>query len=81
MNAELPGAERRKRMSNKDLFIERREQGDFAVRRANAERASVVAPTQAKAIAEARRLEPDATIMVERVRYTNARKPDKWRKP
>jgi hypothetical protein len=68
-------------MSNKDLFIERREQGDFAVRRANAERASAVAPTQAKAITEARRLEPDATILVERVRYTNAGKPDKWRKP
>jgi hypothetical protein len=81
MNAELPGAERRKRMSNKDLFIGRREQGDFAVRRANAERASAVATMQAKAIAEARRLEPDSTILVERVRYTNAGKPDKWRRP
>jgi hypothetical protein len=68
-------------MSNKDLFIERRGQGDFAVRRANAERASAVAPTQAKAITEARRLEPDATILVERLRHTNAGKPDKWRKP
>jgi len=68
-------------MSNKDLFVERRPQGDFAVRRANAERASAVTPTQAKAIAEARRLEPNATVMVERVRYTSAGKPDKWRKP
>lgn len=68
-------------MSNKDLFIERRSQGDFAVRRANSERASAVAPTQAKASAEARRLEPDATVLVERVRHTGVGKPDKWRKP
>jgi hypothetical protein len=40
-------------MGNKDLFIERRPQGDFAVRRANSERASAIAETQAKAIAEA----------------------------
>jgi hypothetical protein len=68
-------------MSNKDLFIERRSQGDFAVRRANSDRASVVAPTQAKAIAKAHKLEPDATVLVERVRHTNVGKPDKWRKP
>ena len=68
-------------MSNKDLFIERRPQGDFAVRRAKSERASVVAPTQAKAIEKARRLEPDATVLVERVRHTSIGKPDKWRRP
>ena len=68
-------------MSNKDLFVERRSQGDFAVRRANSERASAVAPTQAKAIAEARRLEPNATVLVERVRHTSVGQPDKWRKP
>jgi hypothetical protein len=58
-------------MSNKDLFVERRPQGDFAVRRANSERASAVAPTQAKAITEAHRLEPDATVLFERVRHTS----------
>jgi hypothetical protein len=68
-------------MSNKDLFVERRPQGDFAVRRANSERASVVAPTQAKAIEKAQKLEPDATVLVERVRHTSVGKPDKWRKP
>lgn len=68
-------------MSNKDLFVERRPQGDFAVRRANSERASVIAPTQAKAVAKARRLEPEATVLVERVRHTSVGKPDKWRKP
>jgi Uncharacterized protein conserved in bacteria (DUF2188) len=55
-------------MSNKDLFVERRPQGDFAVCRTNSERPSAVAPTQAKAIVEARRLKPHATILVECVR-------------
>jgi pyridoxine/pyridoxamine 5'-phosphate oxidase len=68
-------------MSNKDLFVERRPQGDYAVRRANSERASAVAPTQAKAIAQAERLEPKATVLVERVRHTSVGKPDKWRRP
>ncbi len=68
-------------MRNKDLFVERRPQGDFAVRRASSARASVIAPTQTKAVAKARRLEPNATVLVERVRYTSIGKPDKWRKP
>lgn len=68
-------------MSNKDLFVERRHQGDFAVRRANSERASAVAATQADAIMAARKLEPNAMILVERVRHTNVGRPDKWRKP
>jgi hypothetical protein len=68
-------------MSNKDLFVEQRPQGDFAVRRANSQRASVIADTQAKAIAGARKLEPNATVLVERVRHTNVGKPDRWRKP
>lgn len=68
-------------MSNKDLFVERRAHGDYAVRRANSERASAVAPTQAEAIAKAHKVEPDATVLVERVRYTNRGKPDRWRKP
>lgn len=68
-------------MSNKDLFVEKRFQGNFAVRRANSERASTVADTQAKAIAMARKLDPNATVLVERVRHTSVGKPDKWRKP
>ena len=64
-------------MSNKDLFIERRDQGDFAVRRANSQRASLVADTQAEAIAKAQKLEPDAKVLVERVRRTSVGKPDK----
>jgi Uncharacterized protein conserved in bacteria (DUF2188) len=65
----------------KELFIERRPQGDYAVRRPDSERASDVQDTQAKAIDSARELEPGATIHVERVRSTPKGTPDKWRKP
>lgn len=63
------------------IFVERRPEGDYAVRRPNSQRASGVAPTQAEAIAEARRLNPNGPVLVERVRTTTAGKPDKWRKP
>jgi hypothetical protein len=68
-------------MSNKDLFVERREQGDYAVRRANSERASAVEDTQAAAIARARELSDGAPVLVERVRNTSAGTRDHWRKP
>lgn len=68
-------------MSDDNLFIERREQGDYAVRKPNSDRASAVKPTQKEAIDRARELNPDAAIHVERVRDTNAGSPDKWRKP
>lgn len=63
------------------IFVEQRDQGDYAVRRPNSQRASAIAPTQAKAIEEARRLNPDGPVLVERVRNTVKGKPDKWRKP
>ncbi|RII27533.1 MAG: hypothetical protein CXR30_15640 [Geobacter sp.] len=64
-----------------NLFVERRPEGDYAVRKPNSERASAVAPTQAQAIERARQLKPDAAIHVERVRNTSTGNPDKWRKP
>jgi hypothetical protein len=68
-------------MSKDDrLFVERRPQGDYAVRRPDSERASDVRPTQGEAIERAREMEP-SEILVERVRYTDRGKPDKWRKP
>jgi len=67
-------------MTNK-VFVERRPQGDYAIRRPNSQRASGIAPTQAEAIVEARRLNPGGPVLVERVRTTNVGKPDKWRKP
>jgi hypothetical protein len=64
-----------------ELFVERREQGDYAVRRGGAERASAVENTQAEAIERAREIQPGAAVLVERVRNTSRGRRDKWRKP
>ncbi len=71
-------------MSDKDknqLYVERRAQGDYAVRKPGSSRASDVLPTQAEAIQRAKELNPKATPLVERVRNTTGGGPDKWRKP
>jgi hypothetical protein len=68
-------------VADKRTFVERRPQGDYAVRRANADRASAVEPTQAKAIERARELNPGVAPHVERVRDTARGTRDKWRKP
>ncbi len=62
------------------LFVERRPEGDYAVRRGNSERASAVLPTQAEAISRAREMNPDSSPLVERVRKTDVGNRDKWRK-
>jgi hypothetical protein len=68
-------------MVNDRLYVEQRPQGDFSVRKPNAERASAVLPTQAGAIQRARQLNPSTAPLVERVRHTSVGKPDQWRKP
>ncbi len=68
-------------VSKNNLYVERRPQGDYAVRKPDSERASAVKPTQAEAIQRAREINPDAAVHVERVRHTNNGSPDKWRKP
>jgi Uncharacterized protein conserved in bacteria (DUF2188) len=67
-------------MSKKNVYIERRPQGDYAVRKPGADRASAVEPTQGKAIERAREISPGVAPDVERVRHTNRGKPDQWRK-
>jgi hypothetical protein len=62
------------------LFVERRDQGDYAVRRGASQRASAVLPTQAEAIARAKELNPNRAPLVERVRRTDNGNRDKWRK-
>lgn len=62
------------------LYVEQRPEGDYAVRRANSERASAVAPTQKKAIEIAREMNPGVSPDVERVRNTDVGGRDKWRK-
>jgi len=68
-------------MAKDEFFIERRNQGDYAIRRPGSERASAILPTQAEAIERAREMSPDAAIHVERVRDTDVGGRDKWRKP
>ena len=68
-------------MAKNELYIERREEGDFAVRKPGSERASAILPTQAKAIERAREMNPNAAVHGERVRDTNVGGRDKWRKP
>ncbi len=64
-----------------ELYIERREEGDYAVCRPGSERASAVLPTQAEAIERAKEIDPNAAIHVERVRDTSRGRRDKWRNP
>jgi hypothetical protein len=69
-------------MNNNQIFIERRDdQGDYAIRRPNSERASDVLPTQRQAIERAREMDSNARILVERVRNTDNGRRDHWRKP
>ncbi len=69
-------------MRDKDrFFVERRPQGDYAVRKPNSERASDILPTQAEAIERAKELGNGKAPLVERVRHTSGGNPDKWWKP
>lgn len=69
-------------MSNSDkrVYVERRDEGDYAVRKAGSDRASAVEPTQKEAIERAKELNPGVSPHVERVRDTKAGGRDKWRK-
>ena len=65
-------------MKKDQLFVEQRPQGDYAVKRGGAERASAVAPTQAEAIQRARELNPGHPPLVERVRNIETGGRDQW---
>jgi uncharacterized protein YdaT len=67
-------------LKDKRIYVEKRDEGDYAVRRAGSERASDVLPTQREAIERARALSPGSHPHIERVRHTTGGKPDKWRK-
>lgn len=56
-------------------------QRDYAVRRPNSDRASAVRRTQSAAIERAKELQPGSRPVVERVRFTNKAKSDRWWKP
>jgi hypothetical protein len=67
-------------MADKRIYVEQRPEGDYAVRKAGAERASAVESTQKQAIERARELNPGVAPHVERVRDTKVGGRDKWRK-
>lgn len=64
-----------------NIFVERRSEGDYAIRKPGSERASDTRETQHKAIERARELNPNGRVLVERVRDTSVGGRDKWRKP
>ncbi|WP_025038441.1 DUF2188 domain-containing protein [Bradyrhizobium sp. DOA9] len=66
-------------MPKNEFFIEQRADGRYNVLRPNADRASAAADTQREAIDRAKKMDPDATIHVERVRDIGPGR-DKWRK-
>jgi hypothetical protein len=69
-------------MGKRELYIERRtDEGDYAIRKPGSTKASDVCDTQAEAIERAGEIDPNAAILVERVRNTNRGSRDKWRKP
>jgi hypothetical protein len=53
-------------MSDKRIYVERRLDGDYAVRRPGSDRASDVTSTQAQAIERAREISPGAAVHVGR---------------
>lgn len=68
-------------MAKREIYIEHRPAGGYAVRRPGSERASAVELTQSQAIERGREIAPKAAIHVERVRHTSNGKPDEWRNP
>jgi len=66
--------------TEKHYFVEKNEDGQFAVRAKGSERASALFATQEEAIAKVKELNPADHPDVERVRHTHAGGPDKWRK-
>ena len=61
------------------IYIERRDDGKYAVKREGAERASAITDTQKEAIERAKEISPGTNPDVERVRKTQVGGPDKWR--
>jgi uncharacterized protein YdaT len=67
-------------MPDKRIYVEQTKEGDYAVRKAGAQKASAILPTQKQAIEKAKELIPGISPHVERVRNTSKGSPDKWRK-
>ena len=75
------GLSKARQKSLAPIFIERRPQGDYVVKRRGSAKASHVYATQKEAVESARELRPNRTILVERVRDAAPGSRDRWRKP
>lgn len=67
-------------MAKKNVYIEPRPNGQFAVMKANAKRASALCDTQGQAKRAAKQMFPDVKPDVARVRHTKKGVPDQFRK-
>lgn len=63
-----------------EIYILRRESGDYAVRRPGSERASAILRTRDEAVSWVREYIPDAVIYVESIRETSVGGRDRWRR-
>jgi uncharacterized protein YdaT len=63
-----------------NIYVERRDDGKYSVKREGAERASAITDTQKEAIERAKEIAPNTRPDVERVRDTETGGRDKWRK-
>ena len=63
-----------------NIYIEPRANGKFAVMKADAERASALCDTQAKAERTAKQMFPDVKPVLARVRKTTKGHPDQFRR-
>jgi hypothetical protein len=67
-------------MGKKNIYIEPRDNGQFAIMKANAKRASALCNTQREAERVAARMFPGIKPDIARVRFTKVGKPDQFRK-
>ena len=74
------GLSKARRRSLAPVFIERRPEGDYVVKRSGSQKAVKIFPTQREAVERAREVSPNGTVLVERVRNTSVGSRDKWRK-
>jgi len=74
------GLSEARRKSLGPVFVERRSDGGYVVRRRGTTKSIKVTPTQREAVEHAREISPNGTILIERVRNTDVGSRDRWRK-
>ena len=67
-------------MKKRNVYIEPRPNGTFAIMKPNAQRASKICDTQHEAIEASKALFPGVKPDIARVKHTNQGKPDQFRK-